>query len=278
MSSFVVRAVRSSLGVLAVVAGVVAGIAGCSSPGSSAAPATSRAPATSQAPAATGTPASGTVATAAATPVASMTSLPAAAGQLTGDQLESVLLPQADFPAGFATPSTGPISSGGSLTSGAAAYDLATISCATFTQHFGTAGFGETAMVSGSAADVGQAYDQFIYQFASAAQATAFVTGVQALAGRCGSFTATANGQSGTFSLRATAGTAVGGYPTTELLETGTLGGSKLKLDTLLCASGLDVFAASGVGVGGNAAPTQVAKETIVYRLMQRQAAAAVLG
>jgi hypothetical protein len=32
------------------------------------------------------------------------------------------------------------------------------------------------------------------------------------------------------------------------------------------------------VGVGGNAAPTQVAKETIVYRLMQRQAAAAVLG
>ena len=70
----------------------------------------------------------------------------------------------------------------------------------------------------------------------------------------------------------------VGGYPTTELLETGTLGGSKLKLDTLLCASGVDVFGASGVGVGGNAAPTQVAKATIVYRLMQRQAAAAVLG
>jgi hypothetical protein len=207
-----------------------------------------------------------------------MTALPAAAGQLTGDQLESVLLPQSDFPAGFATPSTGPISSGGSLTSGPAAYNLATMSCATFVQHFGTTGFGETAMVSGSAADVGQAYDQFIYQFASASQATAFVTGVQALAGRCESFTATANGESGTFSLRATAGTTVGGHPTTQLLQTGTLGGSKLKLDTLLCASGVDVFAASDVGVGGNAAPTQVASETIIYRLMQRQAAAAVLG
>jgi hypothetical protein len=207
-----------------------------------------------------------------------MTSLPAAAGQLTGTQLESVLLPQSDFPAGFATPSTGPVSSGGSLTSGPASYNLATISCATFIQHFGTAGFGETAMVSGSAADVGQAYDQFIYQFATAPQAAAFVSGVQALAGRCGSFTATANGQSGTFSLRAAAGASVGGHPSVELRQDGTLGGSKLVLDTLLSASGVDVFGASGAGVGANAVPVQVAKETIVYRLMQRQAAAAVLG
>ena len=207
-----------------------------------------------------------------------MTSLPAAVGQLTGTQLESVLLPQSDFPAGFATPSTGPVSSGGSLTSSPATYNLATISCATFIQHFGTTGFGETAMVSGSAADVGQAYDQFIYQFATAPQAAAFASGVQALAGRCGSFTATANGQSGTFSLRVAAGTPVGGHPSVELRQAGTLGGSKLVLDTLLSASGVDVFAASAVGVGANAVPVQVAKETIVYRLMQRQAAAAVLG
>jgi hypothetical protein len=125
---------------------------------------------------------------------------------------------------------------------------------------------------------VGQAYDQFIYQFASAAQATAFVTGVQALAGRCGSFTATANGSAGTFSLRATPGTAVGGHPTLELVQTGTLGTTKLVLDTLFCASGVDVFAASGVGVGGAAAPSVPAKDAIVYNLMKRQAAAAVLG
>jgi len=189
-----------------------------------------------------------------------------------------VLLPESDFPAGFATPSTGPISSGGSLTSGPATYDLATISCATFIQHLGTVGFGETAMVSGSVGNSGQAYDQLIYQFATASDATAFVSGVQALAARCGSFKATANGENGTFSLRATPGTQVGGHPTVELRETGTLGGNKVALDLLLCASGVDAFAAGGVGANGAAAPTVPAKESIVYQLMKRQAAAAVLS
>jgi hypothetical protein len=207
-----------------------------------------------------------------------MTPLPAASGQLTGTQLESVLLPPADFPAGFAAPATGPITSGGSLTSGPATYNLATISCATFIQHLGTTGFGETAMVSGSVAASGRAYDQLVYQFGAASAASAFVSGVQSLAGRCGSFTATANGSAGTFALRATPGSAVGGHPTLELLQTGTLGKSKLVLDTLLCASGVDVFAASEVGVGGAAAPAVPTKEAIVYNLMKRQAAAAVLG
>jgi hypothetical protein len=258
----------------------IAGVAGCSAAGSTTSPAAASSPAASSAAPAPSTPAatSAGAATGSAAPAASMTPLPAAAGQLTGTQLESVLLPESDFPAGFATPSTGPVSSGGSLTSGSATYDLATISCATFVQHFGTTGFGETAMVSGSAADVGQAYDQFIYQFATAPQATAFASGVQALAGRCGSFTATANGQAGTFALRAAAGTPVGGHPSVELQQTGTLGGGKLVLDTLLSASGVDVFAASSVGVGANAAPTQVPRETIIYELMRRQAAAAVLG
>ena len=133
-------------------------------------------------------------------------------------------------------------------------------------------------MVSGSVADSGQAYDQLIYQFATASQATAFVSGVQALAGRCGSFKATANGQSGTFSLQATTGAQVGGHPTVELRETGTLGGSKITLDLLFSASGVDAFAAGGVGANGAAAPAQPAKETIVYNLMKRQAAVAVLG
>jgi hypothetical protein len=207
-----------------------------------------------------------------------MTPLAAATGQLTGTQLESVLLPAADFPAGFATPSGSPITSGGSLTTGPATYNLATISCATFIQHLGTVGFGETAMVSGSVADSGQAYDQLIYQFSTASAASAFVTGIQALAGRCGSFTATANGSTGTFSLQAAQGTPVGGHPATEVLQTGTLAKSKLVLDTLFCASGVDVFAASGVGVGGAAAPATPTKATIVYTLMQRQAAEAVLG
>ena len=207
-----------------------------------------------------------------------MTPLAAAAGQLTGTQLASVLLPASDFPAGFTAPSSGPITSGGSLTTGPATYDLATTSCATFIQHLGTVGFGETAMVSGGVGAAGQAYDQLIYQFGTASSASAFVNGVQALANRCGSFSATANGSSGTFSLQAAAGTPVGGHPTVELLQTGTLGGSKQVLDTLFCASGVDVFAASGVGVGGAAAPALPTKETIVYNLMKRQAAVAILG
>jgi hypothetical protein len=206
-----------------------------------------------------------------------MTPLPAASVQLTGTQLESVLLPASDFP-GFATPTTGPITSGGSLTTGPATYNLATISCATFIEHLGTVGFGETAMVSSSVAAPDQAYDQFIYQFGTASAASAFVAGVQSLAGRCGSFTATANGSSGKFSLQASPGTSVGGHPTLQLLQTGTLGTSKLVLDTLLSASGVDVFAGSGVGVAGVRAPTVPTKETIVYTLMQRQSAEAVLG
>ena len=207
-----------------------------------------------------------------------MTPLPAASGQLTGTQLESVLLPASDFPAGFATPSSGPISSGGSLTSGPATYNLATISCATFIQHLGAVGFGETAMVSGSVGDSGQAFDQLVYQFATAPGATAFVSGVQALAGRCGSFTATANGENGTFSLRATTGAPLGGHPTVELVESGTLGGSKVALDLLFCSSGVDAFAAGGVGANGTAAPTAPSNESIVYQLMKRQAAVAVLS
>jgi hypothetical protein len=207
-----------------------------------------------------------------------MTPLPAASGQLTGTQLESVLLPAADFPAGFATPTTGPITSGDSLTTTPALYDLATVSCATFIQHLGTTGFGETAMVAGSLDDAGQAYDQFIYQFAAASSATAFLSGVQSVAGRCGSFTAKANGETGTFSLQAAATAPVGGHPAVQLRETGTLGSEKVNLNMVLCASGVDVFGASGVGVAGSTPPPVPAPETIVYELMKRQQAVAVLG
>jgi hypothetical protein len=285
VSSIALRGDRRALGALGVTAGVLLALAGCSSSSSAAAPAPSSSSSAAPVPSATAPAAPATAATAPAAagtspgalPTAPMTSLPAASGQLTGTQLESVLLPATDFPAGFVAPSSGPISSGGSLTSGPATYNLATMSCASFIQHLGAIGFGETAMVSGSVAATGQAYDQLVYQFGTAPAATAFLSGVQALAGRCASFTATANGSKGTFSLRATPGPAVGGHPAVELLQTGTLGTSKLVLDTLLSASGVDVFAAAGVGVGG-AAPAQPAKDAVVYNLMKRQAAAVVLG
>ncbi len=206
-----------------------------------------------------------------------MSSVPAASGQLTGTQLQSVLLPQSSFPAGFTPSSTGAVSSGGALSSSPARYDLATVGCATFVNHLGNTGFGETAIASDSLVGQSQAFDQVVYQFGSAGAASGFVSGVKALAARCHSFTATDNGAAGTFSLAAADGPAIGGHPSLRLVQTGTIAGSSIVLDTLLSASGVDVFAGAAVGVG-TSPPTGVATSTIVYTLMKRQMAAALLG
>jgi len=280
VSSVASSGARPAFAALAAAAGVLVTVAGCSSSSSSTPSAAATTPSvTASATPGTAAATAGTTAPSSAAPAPSTAALPAATGQLTGTQLESVLLPESDFPAGFATPTTGPISSGGSLTSGAATYNLATISCATFIEHLGTIGFGETAMVWGSVdAAAGAAYDQLVYQFATPSGATGFVSGIQDLAGRCGSFKASANGETGTFSLKASTGTPVGGHPSVDLQETGTLGTSKVALDLLLSPSGVDAFGAGSVGVGSTAPPAEPAKETLVYELMKRQAAVAVLG
>jgi hypothetical protein len=216
-------------------------------------------------------------ASASSAPAVAMTPVPAASGQLTGTQLETVLLPQSSFPAGFTLSSSTAVSSGSALSSSPPRYDLATVDCATFVNHFGNTGFGETAMASASATGQSQAFDQVVYQFATPSAAAAFLSGVASLAGRCGSFTASDNGATGTFALKAVPGPAVGGHPSLQLSQTGVLNHSSLTIDTLLSASGVDVFAGAAVGLG-TAAPAGVATATIVYNLMKRQAAAAVLG
>jgi len=272
MSSFagfdVFRRLRPGLTVAAVGVGVLAAVTGCATkgvpyqtPGSASATGAATAPTTVTSPAAT----------------TSMTPLPAASGQLTGTDLESVLLPASAFPTGFAASSSGPVSSGGSLTSAAATYPLGTVSCSDFAQHLGSTGFGETAMAADSIVGTDQAYDQVIYQFSTASAASAFVAGLEPLAARCKSFTAPADNNTVPFSLKATAGPTVAGLPSVELVQTGTVSDSPVTLDTLFSASGVDVFAASGVGIG-SAAPAVPDKQTIIYSLMKRQAAAAVLG
>jgi hypothetical protein len=260
------RRLRPGLAVLAIAAGTVATVAGCSTKGTAYATPTSQPTSAATAP------------TAGSLPTASMTPLPAAAGQLTGTDLESVLLPASDFPTGYTASSSGATTSGGSLTSGAAQYPLATISCSDFVQHLGSTGFGETGMASDSIVGSNQAYDQAIYQFSTAAEASAFVAGISPLAVRCPSFTAPiTSSTSSTMRMKAAPGDSVAGQPTVELLQTATANGSALTLDTLFTASGVDVFVVSGVGFG-KAAPADPAKETIIYSLMKRQAAAAVLG
>jgi hypothetical protein len=159
---------RPGLAVLAVAAGTLATVTGCAtkgvpykSPTAASSSATSSASAAATAPTPTASPAA----------TASLTPLAAAAGQLTGTQLESVLLPASDFPSGFAASSSGATTSGGSLTSGPASYPLATVSCSDFVQHLGSTGFGETAMAADSVVGTDQAYDQVIYQFAAASGA-----------------------------------------------------------------------------------------------------------
>jgi hypothetical protein len=260
------RRLRPGLAVLAIAAGTVATVAGCSTKGTAYATPTSQPTSAATAP------------TAGSLPTASMTPLPAAAGQLTGTDLESVLLPASDFPTGYTASSSGATTSGGSLTSGAAQYPLATISCSDFVQHLGSTGFGETGMASDSIVGSNQAYDQAIYQFSTAAEASAFVAGISPLAVRCPSFTAPiTSSTSSTMRMKAAPGDSVAGQPTVELLQTATANGSALTLDTLFTASGVDVFVVSAVGFG-KAAPADPAKETIIYSLMKRQAAAAVLG
>jgi hypothetical protein len=259
--------VSSILRVFAAVAalGALALVTGCATKGTSYATPTTQA---ASAPAQTA---------AAPAPTVAMTPVPQASGQLTGTQLQQVLLPAADFPAGFTLTQSSAVSSGGALSSGPAQFDLATVSCADFVSHLGNTGFGETAMAADSYTAQAQAFDQVVYQFPSAAAATAFVDGIATVAGRCHSFTATDNGATGTFSLTATPAAAVAGHPSLELVQSGTIGGSELTLDTLLSASGVDVFAGSAVGLG-TSAPAGLAKQTIVYSLMKRQAAAAELG
>jgi hypothetical protein len=206
-----------------------------------------------------------------------MTPQPQATGQLTGTQLQTVLLTQSYFPAGYTLSSQTAVDSGGSLSSSPATYDLATATCAAFVQNLGSTGFGETAMAANSFTAQSQAYDQLVYQFGSAGAASGFVSGIKALAGRCHSFTVTDNGSTGTFSLSAVDGAPVGGHPSIELTQSGKIGSSSIVLNMLLSASGVDVFAGAAAGVGASA-PTGMATSTIVYTLMKRQAAAAQLG
>ncbi len=277
MPSLAVRGVRPAFAAAAA-AGVIVAVAGCSSGSSSSAAADSTASASpaASAPASAAASASGSAA-AGALPTTPQTPQPAASGQLTGTALESVLLPASDFPAGYTASSSGPVSSGSSLDLGVAKYNLATVSCSTFVEHLGSTGFGESAMVSDSVSASGHAFDEIIYQFPTAAKSNAFVAGIQSLAGRCASFQLTSNNVTATFKLTTAPGPAVGGHPTTQLTENGKVGSEKVDLDLLLCADGVDTFGVAAVGAGG-AAPTTPATPDVVYNLMKRQAAAALLG
>jgi hypothetical protein len=226
------------------------------------------------------TPASSTPAAApSVVPTGSQSPLAAASGQLTGTQLQTVLLPQSYFPAGYTVSASSAVSSGGKVETAPAAHPFATMTCAYFLEHLGNTGFGESAIASDSFVGPGstQGFDQVVYQFPVTSQAPAFLSGARSLASRCKSFTASDDGTTGTFAMTAAAAPAVAGHPSLDIEEIGTLNGGKVTLDTLFTASGTDVFAVAALGLGG-APPSAPARSSLNYALMKRQAAAAVLG
>jgi hypothetical protein len=261
------RRAGGGLAVLAIGLGVLGTVTGCATKGIPYKHPSAAATASAVATAPTSAPAT----------AATLPPLAAAAGQLTGTDLASVLLPASFFPAGFTAPSSGPVTSGSALISAAATNNLATMGCAPFVERLGSTGFGETALAAVSLSGSAQDFGELVYQFAAPSAATAFLAGITSLAGRCGSFTVTSSGQTGTYSLRAAAGAPLAGHPTLTLDESGSTAGTRLVIRTLLCASGVDVFATSAVGINAGA-PAVPAAATIVYNLMKRQAAAAVLG
>jgi hypothetical protein len=214
-----------------------------------------------------------------AVPTGSQSPLAAASGQLTGTQLQTVLLPQSYFPAGYTVSASSTVSSGGKVETATAAHPFATMTCAYFLEHLGDTGFGESAIASDSFAGPGstQGFDQVVYQFPVTSQAPAFLSGARSLAGRCKSFTASDGGTTGTFTMKAAGAPSVAGHPSLDIEETGTISGAKVTLDTLFTASGTDVVAVAALGLGG-LPPSAPARSSLNYALMKRQAAAAVLG
>jgi hypothetical protein len=108
--------------------------------------------------------------------------------QLTGVQMLSALLPGSYFPAGYKLDKSGVYDSGKHLETSAAKYHISSMSCSSFSDHFGHTGFGETAIASDDF-DFGSAdsksYGQQVYQFKTSAAATAFYSGSRTIFAKC---------------------------------------------------------------------------------------------
>ncbi len=132
----------------------------------------------------------------AATAAAQATDAASRPAQLTGTQLAAALVPGPAFPRGYRYDNSASFNSGSHLETGRAKYKLTSLSCANFSNNYGRTGFGETAVAGNSystlvdnyTANSGGAYDQTVYQFASADTARSFWSGLHSTIARCPSF------------------------------------------------------------------------------------------
>jgi hypothetical protein len=109
--------------------------------------------------------------------------------QLTGDRLESALLPVSFFGSGYARYG-GIFSSGNQLESTTVYENIAAMSCSAFWGEFSASGYGETSLVTDAIDDVNlpQDYDQIIYQFASPPAASSFYSAEYKKYAKCRAF------------------------------------------------------------------------------------------
>jgi hypothetical protein len=193
--------------------------------------------------------------------------------QLTGTQLAGALLGAADVPADFGTDSGSAVDSGGQLSTVAAKYKPASMSCTDLLNDIGKAGFGETAMASDEMEndDSGEMLDQDVYQFASATDANVFFTSLQAKWNSCGTFTEADSSGKVTITAASTpAGLGDMVFANTMSVVTAdtTLTGTNMAV-----LSGFDVFLI-GPGKIGTTQPADLSPQALIVKLMTKVAAA----
>jgi hypothetical protein len=193
--------------------------------------------------------------------------------QATGVQLKSALLPASDFPSGYTV--GGATDSGSHLASGKVKYNLATVSCSTWENNFGSSGFGDTATatdtVSQSASSLLSlsAFGQLVYQFKTSSAASHFYAGLRALASRCTTIRSSQGGVTATAKVRVVSARSIDGHAAFWIDETISASGVSGQANTLITVAGTDVFAIDNTGFGV-APPAKPTPASLLVKLITR--------
>jgi hypothetical protein len=227
---------------------------------------------------ATGSP-SPAASSAASSPSAAGSSAPASGSaglqQLTGTKLAALLLPASDLPSGF-TPSQGAATdSGDGLTTAAAKFPIASLSCNDLVNDFGQAGFGENAMAFNSLQNStsGEVFEDAVYQFATPAAANAFYSGLKAKWPACGTFAASdTSGDSGNLTVASVSVPSGLGQDDFGFTMKGTSSGTNIAEGTTVVLDGAGVYAVS-TAEQGTTLPTDLDETTLTQKLLSSVAA-----
>lgn len=185
--------------------------------------------------------------------------------QLNGTQLTAALLSVSDIPvAGFSAPNGAVTDSDSSLTTAEAKFDPSTMSCADL-HDLGEAGFGETAMSTGSLVSRSrETVSQTVYQFATATAANAFYATVKANWDSCSTFTTDSQGYDVKLTSTVTAAKAGVGQQDFAASETGTENGTPGAIASTLALDGPDVLLVGAAKLGTATVPTDIDSGTLM--------------